>query len=58
MSRRGYRFVRYADDSNIYVRSERAGKRVMASIKRFIEGRLRLKLNQAKCAVARPEEWG
>lgn len=56
MERRGYRFVRYADDSNIYVRSERAGKRVMASISRFIERRLRLKVNQAKSAVGRPEE--
>jgi group II intron reverse transcriptase/maturase len=54
MARRGYRFVRYADDSNIYVRSERAGKRVMASISRFIERRLRLKVNQGKSAVARP----
>ena len=41
---------------NIYVRSERAGKRVMASLRRFIEGRLRLKVNEAKSAVARPEE--
>jgi group II intron reverse transcriptase/maturase len=54
--RRGYRFVRYADDANIYVRSERAGHRVMASVVRFIERRLRLKVNQAKSAVARPEE--
>ena len=43
-------------DCNIYVRSERAGKRVMASLRRFIEGRLRLKVNEAKSAVARPEE--
>jgi hypothetical protein len=56
LSRRGHRFVRYADDSNIYVGSERSGKRVMASIVRFIEGRLRLKVNAAKSAVARPEE--
>ncbi len=55
-ARRGYRFVRYADDSNIYVRSERAGQRVMASVVRFIEGQLRLKVNQAKSAVARPED--
>ena len=55
-ARRGYRFVRYADDSNIYVRSERAGQRVMASVVRFIEGRLRLKVNQTKSAVAKPEE--
>jgi group II intron reverse transcriptase/maturase len=56
LDRRGHRFVRYADDENIYVRSERAGRRVMASISRFIERRLRLKVNQAKSAVARPRE--
>jgi len=56
LARRGHRFVRYADDSNIYVGSERAGKRVMASVVGFIEGRMRLKVNQAKSAVARPEE--
>ena len=56
LDRRGHRFVRYADDCNIYVRSERAGQRVMASIKQFIEGRLRLKVNEQKSAVARPEE--
>jgi group II intron reverse transcriptase/maturase len=55
LSRRGHRFVRYADDCNIYVRSERAGKRVMASVERFLERRLRLRVNQAKSAVARPE---
>lgn len=55
LARRGTRFVRYADDCNIYVRSERAGKRVMASLERFIEKRLRLKVNQTKSAVARPE---
>lgn len=54
--RRGHRFVRYADDCNIYVRSERAGQRVMASTVRFIERRLRLKVNAAKSAVARPED--
>ena len=54
LERRGHRFVRYADDCNIYVRSERAGKRVMAAVVRFIEGRLRLKVNAAKSAVARP----
>lgn len=53
---RGHRFVRYADDCNIYVRSERAGKRAMASIVSFIEKRLRLKVNASKSAVARPEE--
>jgi group II intron reverse transcriptase/maturase len=51
---RGHRFVRYADDCNIYVSSERAGQRVMASISRFIERRLRLKVNTTKSAVARP----
>lgn len=54
LERRGHRFVRYADDCNIYVRSERAGHRVMASISRFIEKRLRLKVNREKSAVARP----
>ena len=56
LARRGHRFVRYADDGNVYVRSERAGRRVMASLTGFIEGRLRLKINQAKSAVARPED--
>ncbi|WP_437647676.1 group II intron reverse transcriptase/maturase [Sorangium sp. So ce362] len=56
LERRGHRFVRYADDVNIYVRSERSGQRVMASVVRFIESRLRLKVNAAKSAVARPEE--
>jgi RNA-directed DNA polymerase len=56
LARRGHRFVRYADDANIYVRSERAGHRVMASVVQFIERQLRLKVNQAKSAVARPEE--
>ena len=56
LDRRGHRFVRYADDCNVYVRSERAGLRVMASLTGFIEGRLRLKINQDKSAVARPED--
>ena len=56
LDRRGHRFVRYADDAKVYVRSERAGQRVMASLTEFIEGRLRLKVNAAKSAVARPEE--
>jgi hypothetical protein len=56
LARRGHRFVRYADDSNVYVRSERAGLRVMASLTAFIEGRLRLKINHDKSAVARPED--
>lgn len=56
LDRRGHRFVRYADDANVYVSSERAGRRVMASLTEFIEGRLRLKVNAAKSAVARPED--
>lgn len=56
LERRGHRFVRYADDCNIYVRSVRAGERVMASVRDFIERRMRLKVNLAKSAVARPEE--
>jgi group II intron reverse transcriptase/maturase len=56
LRQRGLRFVRYADDCNIYVRSERAGQRVMAGITRFIERRLRLKVNASKSAVGRPEE--
>jgi group II intron reverse transcriptase/maturase len=56
LARRGHRFVRYADDCNIYVRSERAGQRVMASVVRFIERRLRLQVNRTKSAVARPED--
>jgi RNA-directed DNA polymerase len=56
LARRGHRFVRYADDANVYVRSERAGRRVMASLTGFIEGRLRLKVNQAKSALARAED--
>jgi hypothetical protein len=56
LAQRGLRFVRYADDGNVYVKSERAGRRVMASLTGFIEGRLRLKINQAKSAVARPED--
>jgi group II intron reverse transcriptase/maturase len=56
LDQRGHRFVRYADDCNIYVRSERAGRRVMASVVDFIERRMRLKVNAAKSAVALPEE--
>src|SRR5215467_3490701 len=51
---RGHRFVRYADDCNIYVGSERAGLRVMESVTGFITQRLKLKVNQAKSAVAQP----
>jgi group II intron reverse transcriptase/maturase len=53
---RGHRFVRYADDQNIYVRSERAGQRVMESVRQFIERRLKLKINATKSAVAKTEE--
>ena len=56
LARRGLRFVRYADDCNIFVRSERAGQRVMGSIRKFLEGRLRLKVNEEKSKVARPDE--
>jgi RNA-directed DNA polymerase len=56
LERRGHRFVRYADDCNIYVRSERAGQRVMESITQFITQELKLKVNEAKSAVARPQE--
>jgi len=56
LERRGHRFVRYADDSNIYVRSERAGHRVMESVTRFITQQLKLKVNEAKSAVARPQD--
>jgi RNA-directed DNA polymerase len=56
LERRGHRFVRYADDCNIYVRSVRAGERVMASLSRFLEKKLKLKVNQGKSAVARPGE--
>jgi Reverse transcriptase (RNA-dependent DNA polymerase) len=56
LARRGHRFCRYADDCNIYVRSHRAGERVMASVSLFLTNRLRLKINEAKSAVARPEE--
>ena len=54
LERRGLRFVRYADDSNVYVRSERAGQRVMVGLKAFLTGKLKLKVNEAKSAVARP----
>lgn len=56
LEKRGHRFVRYADDCNIYVRSERAGRRVMESISAFITKRLKLKVNESKSAVARPAE--
>jgi RNA-directed DNA polymerase len=53
---RGHRFVRYADDCNIYVRSQRAGERGMESVQRFITKKLKLKVNEAKSAVAKPQE--
>src|SRR6201998_4826277 len=56
LPRRGLRFCRYADDCNIYVRSRRAGQRVMTSVSRFLTNKLKLKVNEAKSAVARPEE--
>jgi RNA-directed DNA polymerase len=56
LERRGHLFVRYADDCNIYVRSERSGKRVMESITLFIHRKLKLKVNGEKSAVARPWE--
>lgn len=56
LERRGHRFVRYADDCNVYVRSQPAGQRVLTSLERFLAKHLRLKVNRAKRAVARP--WG
>jgi RNA-directed DNA polymerase len=54
LEKRGHRFARYADDANIYVRSRQAGERVMASVTRFLERKLRLTVNEAKSAVDRP----
>jgi len=56
LERRGHRFCRYADDCNIYVRSKRAGERVMHSITGFLENELRLRVNQEKSAVAHVQE--
>jgi RNA-directed DNA polymerase len=56
LEKRGHVFVRYADDCNVYVRSERAGKRVMQSLRALITKRLRLQVNEAKSAVARPHQ--
>ena len=56
LEKRGHRFCRYADDANVYVQSRRAGERVMVSLEKFLWERLRLKVNQAKSAVARPWE--
>jgi len=54
LEKRGVRFVRYADDCNIFVKSKRAGQRVMESVTRYVEGKLRLKVNREKSAVDRP----
>jgi RNA-directed DNA polymerase len=54
LEKRGHHFVRYADDCNIYVRSQRAGERVLAGIEKFLAKRLKLKVNKAKSAVAKP----
>ncbi|WP_198592097.1 group II intron reverse transcriptase/maturase [Kyrpidia spormannii] len=54
LEKRGHKFVRYADDANIYVRSRRAGERVLASVRKFLQERLKLKLNEQKSTVDRP----
>lgn len=54
LEKRGHKFVRYADDCNIYVKSKRSGERTMANVQCFIEGKLRLKVNEQKSAVDRP----
>jgi RNA-directed DNA polymerase len=54
LARRGHRFVRYADDCNVYVKSRAAGERVLASLERFLAKRLRLRINRDKSTVARP----
>jgi RNA-directed DNA polymerase len=56
LEKRGHRFVRYADDCNVYVKSERAGQRTLESVTSFIEKRLKLKVNREKTAVARPKD--
>ena len=56
LEKRGHRFVRYADDCNIYVRSLRAGERVLDSVKRFLQGKLKLKVNEEKSAVGHVSE--
>jgi RNA-directed DNA polymerase len=53
LERRGHRFVRYADDCNIYVQTQRAGERVLVSVRQFLEQKLKLKVNEKKSAVAR-----
>ncbi|WP_198592026.1 group II intron reverse transcriptase/maturase [Kyrpidia spormannii] len=54
LEKRGHKFVRYADDANIYVRSRRAGERVLAGVRKFLQERLKLKLNEQKSTVDRP----
>jgi len=56
LERRGHSFVRYADDCNIYVKTERAGQRVMESVKSFLTKKLKLKVNEKKSAVGKPQE--
>ena len=56
LEKRGHKFVRYADDCNVYVQSERAGQRVMEGISQFITGKLKLKVNESKSAVAKPKD--
>ena len=56
LEKRGHKFARYADDCNVYVRSRRAGQRVMATLRQFITNHLRLRINEQKSAVARPHE--
>lgn len=56
LERRGHSFCRYADDSNVYVRSEKAGQRVFESITKFVEEKLKLKVNREKSAVDRPHK--
>jgi RNA-directed DNA polymerase len=56
LERRGHRFCRYADDCNVYLRSQRAGERVLRSIENFLAKRLKLQVNRQKSAVAKPQE--
>lgn len=56
LEKRGHKFVRYADDCNIYVKTPRAGERVMKSVKEFIENKLKLKVNEKKSKVAKPSK--
>ena len=58
LEKRGRRFARYADDCNIYVKTQRAGERVMASVREFVEKKLKLKVNEKKSKVGDPPEVG